>query len=254
MDRRSYGSTRAGRESQRSVPELAAYLGVSVPRLHRALDDDGTPPAGGRGHRRLVAADTVRRLVRRIGAVPLVLPGLDRTEMLVLGAVARAPLGFASTRAVARAAGVSPTTAGAALARFQAEGLVVRRDRRVVQGRVRNVRYWIADLLNPAWTAAVLRAANSVVLPTGVQPAEPPRRVPHNYGHAFWNADLRTVDPRKHADFVAARLLQLDDAGAWFWAARHLPARSLRRAARARGVDAGRRALVENLLASQCAG
>lgn len=244
----------AARGSELSVPGLAAYLGVSVPRLHRALDAEGVPLAGGRGHRRLVPGAVARRLARRLGAVPQMLPGFDRTEMLVLGAVARAPLGLSSARAVARAAGVSPTAAGAALTRFQTEGLVVRRERRVVHGRVRRVCYWVADLLHPAWTAEVLRAANNVVLPIRVEPEVPPRRVPSTYGHAFWNVDPRSVDPRRHPDFVAARLLQLDDAGAWAWAARNLPARSLRRAARSRGVDAGRRALVENLLAARRAG
>lgn len=254
MDKSSGCRPSEARDSDRSVPELAAYLGVSMPRLHRALDVEGVAPAGGRGRRRPVPKDVARRLVRRLGAVPVRLPGFDRTEMLVLGAVARAPLGFASLRAVARAAGVSPTGVSAAMTRFQGQGLVVRRERRVVQGRVRRVCYWVADLLHPAWTAEVLRAANAVVLPVGVQSAAPPRRVPSIYGHAFWNVDLRTVDPRKHPDFVAARLLQLDDAGAWAWAARHLPARSLRRAAQARGVDAGRQALVENLLAARRAG
>ena len=233
----------------RSGTEIARFLGVSLPRLHRLLDAEGVPSAGGRGHRRPVGSDVIRRLVRHIGAVPIVLPDCDRTDMLVLGALARAPLGFVSARAVARAAGVSPTAAGLALATFQARGLVRRRERRVVRGRVRLVRYWIADLPHAAWTRDVLVAANAVEPPTGAPPAVPPRRVPPAYGHAFWNVDPRAIDPVRHADFVAARLLQLDDAGAWAWAARHLPARSLRRAGRARGVDAGRRALVENLIA-----
>lgn len=238
----------------RTVPEIARSLGVSVPRLHRLLDAEGVPPAGGRGHPRRVDRDVVRRLAGRIGAVPVFLPGFDRTDMLVLAAVARAPLGLASTRAVARAAGVSPTTAGATLARLQGLGLVTRRERRVVQGQVRSLRYWVAALLNPAWTNEVLAAANAVVLPVERSPVSRPPRVPPRFGHAFWNAALGKVDPAKDADFVAARLLQLEDAAAWTWAARHLPTRSLRRAVRARGVDAATKDTVENLIAYWRAG
>ena len=232
-----------------SATAIARLLGVSLPRLHRLLDAEGVPVAGGRGHRRSVSVVVVRRLVRRIGAVPIMLPDYDRTEMLVLGALARAPLGFVSARAVARAAGVSPTAAAAALAAFEARGLARRNERQVLHGRIRLIRFWVADLLHAAWTKDVLVAANGVALPIGARPATPPRRVPSGYGHAFWNVDPRKVDPSLNPDFVAARLLQLDDAGAWVWAARNLPARSLLRAANVRGVDAGRKALVKNLIA-----
>ena len=232
-----------------SATTIARLLGVSLPRLHRLLDAEGVAAAGGRGHRRSVAGDVVRRLVRHMGAVPVMLPDYDRTEMLVLGALARAPLGFVSARAVARAAGVSPTAASSALATFEARGMARRNERRVLQGRIRLIRFWVADLLHAAWTKDVLVAANAVALPIRARPANPPRRVPAGYGHAFWNVDPRTVDPSLNPDFVAARLLQLDDAGAWVWAARNLPARSLLRAANARGVDAGRKALVKNLIA-----
>src|SRR5437870_11912236 len=84
--------TRTARGDARSVPALARLLGVSVPRVHRLLDAEGAPPAGGRGRRRSVTPRLVDRLVRRVGAVPVVLPGFDRVGMLVLAAVARAPL------------------------------------------------------------------------------------------------------------------------------------------------------------------
>src|SRR5213592_1613008 len=84
-----------------NVGTVARLLGVSLPRLHRLLNSEGVPPAGGRGHQRNVSPEVARRLVHRIGAVPSLIGGYDRTDMLVLAAMARAPLGLASARAVA---------------------------------------------------------------------------------------------------------------------------------------------------------
>src|SRR5579884_1838729 len=92
-----------------SAPALARRLGVSVPRVHRLLDVEGVAPAGGRGRARAVSKRVADRVARRVGAVPVLPAGFDRMEMLVLAAVARAPLGLESARAVARVAGVSPT-------------------------------------------------------------------------------------------------------------------------------------------------
>jgi len=232
------------------VPKLACRLGISTPRAHRLLDREGIPPAAGRGHGRRVDAAVAARLACRVGAVPLIPPGFARIDMLVLAAVSRAALGLESARAVARRAGVSPTAASAALRRLVDRGLIIRRPRRLVQGGVRTADLWLADLLGPAWSPEVLAAVKAVHLPAHQRAG--PRlapRVPRRFGHAFWNADLPAIGTDRNADFVASRLLQLDEVEAWLWAACHLPAESLRRAARGRGFDARRRALVENLVA-----
>jgi DNA-binding Lrp family transcriptional regulator len=235
-----------------SVPALSRVLGVSLPRVHRLLDAVGVPSAGGRGHARPADLAVATRLVNRIGAVPLAVAGFDRVDLLVLATVSRAALGLESARAVARVAGISPTTASASLHRLQGLGLVERRGRGIVQGGVRAVRLWIADLCQPTWTADILAAVREVRLPSGThRGSADARRVPPRFAHLFWNAPLRDMDVASNANYVASRLLQSDDVDAWVWAARRLPVESLRRAARGRGVTERRKALIHNLIAAE---
>lgn len=233
-----------------SAPALARRLGVSLPRAHRLLDAEGVAPAAGHGHKRQVDPEVAARLVKGIGSVPQRVTGLDRVDMLVLAAVSRAGLGLESARAVARAAGVSPTTAGKSLIRLERRGLIEQRPRRIVQGNPRTANLWLVNLLGSAWTPEIAEVVSQVKLPEP-QPGRPskcPRRVPTRFAHLFWNTDLARVDTVKDSDFIAARMMAADDPDAWVWARSNLPMDSLRNAASLRGVTPRRRALIENLV------
>lgn len=240
-----------------SVPELAQSLGVSLPRAHRLLDAKGVPESAGRGRPRRVDRATAARLGREIGAVPLGVAGLSRVDLLALAAVSRAGLGLESARAVARGAGISPTTAGASLRRLEKRRLIRRCRRRIVQGLPRMIELWQADLASSAWTPQLRHAVSRVDLPVPRSPHEvaalpsaSARCVPHRFAHFFWNADLASLSPDKDGDFIASRLMTADDPDAWVWAISNLPRDSLAKAANLRGVTPRRRALIENLVST----
>lgn len=235
-----------------TAPQLARRLGVSLPRVHRLLDADGVAPAAGHGNKRQVDRDAAARLLKRIGSVPRRVAGFDRVDMLVLAAVSRAGLGLESARAVARSAGVSPTTASKSLLLLEDQGLIERRQRRIVQGKPRTVDLWRSTLTGSEWTPEITEAISRVVLPESgpERPLRRPRRVPARFTHLFWNADLARLDPVRDSDFVAARLMAADDPDAWAWARSNLPKNSLCKAATLRGVTPRRRALIENLLSA----
>jgi len=198
-----------------------------------------------------VAFAALQELVDRVGAVPTRVGDLDRVHMLVLAALSRAGLGLESARAVARVAGTSPTATATALKGLEAKGLASRQVRRVVQGVPRTVTLWSANILGDAWTGEFASAASRVILPADLT-TEPKaiaprtRRVPARFAHLFWNVDLSEVDTSRHADYIASRMLGADDVTAWMWAIDHLPASSLRRAERVRGMRPGTTRFVEN--------
>ena len=116
--------------------------------------------------------------------------------MLVLVALGRRPFGLRSARAVARAAGVSPTTAGRSLRRLVEQGYVAQETVRVAEGEVRDVTVWTVRWDGAAW----LRIAETIgdaVLPAST--AEPPRQtgdgLPRRLAHLFWNEDLDSPGP-----------------------------------------------------------
>ena len=75
-----------------------------------------------------------------LGVVPSV-DGLSRVETQVLAALARAPRGLASVRAVARRAVVSPTAAAGALDSLAERGLVRWEREWVAAGRARELEF-----------------------------------------------------------------------------------------------------------------
>src|SRR5579863_5496244 len=97
-----------------SLAQAADALGTSLPRVQRAIRDLGiVTTIEGRGRRLTMAQLTALR--RRLGYAPRI-AGLTREETFVLAALNLRPLGVRSVRAVARAASVSPTAAGRAVA------------------------------------------------------------------------------------------------------------------------------------------
>ena len=98
----------------RSAVSVAREVGTNVPRLLRAVDRLGLSPERTRGGTLRLASDDVAALAQELGVVVPV-ADLRRSQVQVLAALARAPLGLRSGRAVARAAGLSPTAAMRAL-------------------------------------------------------------------------------------------------------------------------------------------
>jgi hypothetical protein len=200
-----------------------------------------------------------------ISAGPVAPPARRRSDLAVAGALARRPFGVHSARAVARAAGVSPTTAARALHSLHRDGVVIRRVDDVAAGHVRRVSVWTIDWCSSAWRAIApdvrrLRAAEQATADPGATAAgttaaaavdgagrRPQRRVPGRLAHLFWNADLAGVDPRTHGSYVASRILRADDCQALGWLARTLHPDAIRAAAAGRGLDPRRVALAHLL-------
>jgi excisionase family DNA binding protein len=230
--------------------EVARRLGTSVPRVLRAAKR-GEVRAVRRGNRFLFDADAVELLRRRWGAVPS-LPGLSREDVLVLAALGRRPLGLRSGRAVARAAGVSPTTAGRALRRLAERGYVTRETARVTEGGVREVPVWSVRWTEPAWLGAAATVGQAT-LPVEREPRQrrwaPTRRVPSRLAHLLWNEDLAALDAERDAVLLADRILRSEDPEAHVWMMERLPASAILRATRTRNLDP-RRASLGRLLAA----
>jgi hypothetical protein len=189
------------------------------------------------------------------------------SQMRVAAVLSRRPFGVRSTRAVARLAGVSPTTAARALHALARDGIACRRIDEVAEGNVRQLAVWTIEWRSPSWhdiasqvgrvrtesagqkqhrvepgvAAAVGRAAT---------PALAALRVPQRLAHLFWNADLSSVDAREHGSYVASRILRADDCQALGWLARHLHPEAIRAAAAGRGLDPRRATLAQVLAAT----
>jgi DNA-binding Lrp family transcriptional regulator len=228
-----------------SSGEVARLLGTSVPRVLRAARQ-GLVASTKRGNRTLLDAGAVERLRRRWGSVPSI-EGLRRQEVLALAALGRRPFGLRSARALARAAGLSPTAAARALEHLAAAGYVERQTVRVVEGRVRDVSVWMVRWTSPQWLA-VAAVVSTAILPEPSRTEPPPRRVPARLAHVFWNEDLARLDIERDAVLIAARILQSDDPEALAWMTRALPHAAIERASRSRGMDP-RRARLGRLLA-----
>ena len=227
--------------------QVARELSTTVPRLLRAVRS-GEVPTRRRGNRFLFDAAAVQTLRRRWGVTPTI-PGLTREDVLVLVALGRRPFGLRSARAVARAARVSPTAAGRSLRRLVEQGYVAQDTVRVAEGEVRDVAIWTVRWDGAAW----LRIADTIgdaVLPMST--TEPPRQtgdgLPRRLAHLFWNEDLDTLDPDRHASLVADRILRSDDPEAHAWMVQRLPPRAILKATGTRNLDP-RRARLGHLLA-----
>lgn len=226
--------------------EVAERLQVALPTVRQAARRLGLhPDATSGGHLRFSERD-LAALVAELGVVPRV-AGLTRPQVQVLAALARAPLGLRSERAVARAARCSPTAAGRALDALLDAGLVRHDARTFAEGkavagalwRIRPGRRWQA--IAPAVAQTVLPAATALARPA---------RLPRRFWHLFWNADPAALDLDADAAYIATRMLLSDDLQALAWACAHLPAEALRRAAANRAADPPTRAMIANVLAA----
>lgn len=227
-----------------SASEVARRLGTSVPRIRRAIDRLDLDAERGRGGRVRLDERQFEALRTELGLVPRI-EGLSRVETQVLAALARAPRGLASRRAVARRAGVSPTAAGAAIRSLRARGLVSLRCEWVAAGRAREVELTFAEVTAPRWAELAPQLAR-VRLPAG-RPRRRPTGVPARLLHLFWNAELSRLDVRTHGAYIAERLLSTGDLDGLGWGVRALRAADWQQAARNRGLPAETRALARNL-------
>lgn len=190
----------------------------------------------------------MRAMEADLGRVPRV-PGLRRSQVQVLAALARAPLGLRSQRAVARASGLSPTAAGRALHELVDLDLVRNETVMLAEGEAVEADVWrVSDSTRWRDIAPVVR---QTVLPVSSQPAEAPSRLPRRLWHLFWNVDPATLDLESDAGFIATRLLTAGDLQGLSWACSHLPDDALAEASRNRASDPATRALVANVLAAR---
>jgi DNA-binding transcriptional ArsR family regulator len=229
-----------------SAAAVARELGTNVPRVLRAVDRLclGAPREAG-GTLRLTA-ENVDRLREELGVVVDV-PELRRTQVQVLAALVRAPMGLRSARAVGRLAGLSPSAAGSALRVLEGVGLVTRQVETVAEGGAREVAVFRVNYAHPRWSELAPRLAQ--VRPRSMfRPAD--HRVPPRLAHVFWNAPVRDIDVREHGPYVARRVLLNGDTQALAWAARTLQATDWLAAAHTRGLEPRLRALATNLAAA----
>lgn len=228
---------------------VAEKLGTTRSRVHRAVGRGLVHPVTTDGGHLRFTADDIALLKQRLGFAPAV-AGFSREEVLAATALLRHPLGLRSARAVARAAGISPTTASRAMHRLEELALVRRRRRRVVLGASTDVDIWEINVRNGRWArlASVLADA---VLPRPCAPADRDRRVPVWLRHLFWNTDVRALDVERDAPYIAGRILASDDAQAHAWAAQMLPTAAFLEASRMRGVPARRAALARHVAAAR---
>lgn len=186
----------------------------------------------------------VRRLEAELGVVPAV-DGLARTEVKVLAALARAPLGLPSIRSVAERADVSPTAAGRALEALEVRGLVRRERRMAALGSARAVELIVADVTHPDWPRLAPILASSRTRRRLRSRAD--RRVPAAIRHLFWNTAPEQLDVAGHGGFIARRLVVARDLEGLAWGALNLSRSDWEHAERTRGLQSDQRALARNL-------
>ncbi|WP_181813338.1 MarR family transcriptional regulator [Gaiella occulta] len=213
-------------------------------RTIRRLGIDAERRGGGRV---LLTPRQFEYLQAELGALPPV-DGLGRIEALVLAALARAPRGLMSARAVARRAGVSPTAAARALRSLRGRGLARTRREWIAAGRARATEVIYADATAPDWPALAPSLA-TVRFPSRTSTAHP-TRVPARLRHLFWNADPSRIDLERHGAYVAERLVSSGDLDGLAWGLRALTSADWNEAARNRGLSPAQRALARNLAGS----
>jgi hypothetical protein len=234
-----------------SAAALARELGTSVPRVVRAIERVGLDTRQDNGRMKLEPTD-VARLREELGVSPARVPGLTPTEVKVLAALARAPLGLSSARTVAERAGVSPTTASRAIESLREQGLVTVEQRILPAGRARTVELIRVDYGSPGWQR--LAGAIARVRPQTRRRKASDPRVPPRLRHLFWNTASSQLDTGRAGGYIARRLLTVGDPEGLAWGAANLSATDWRHAARTRGVSPQRRALANNYAAARSRG
>lgn len=226
-----------------SGAEVARRLGTSVPRVVRAVERLGVDAREANGRLALTPA-MIDRLRAELGVTARV-PGLETTEVKVLAALSRAPLGLSSARVVANHAVVSPTAANKALRSLEAKGLASRKEAVIAGARARRVELRHANRRAGRWLEIAPVLAR--VQPPRSSKHAHDQRVPRWLRHLFWNTAPAQLEVSRGGPYIARRLLRTMDLDGLAWGARNLQPSDWGQAARARGLDPSVRALADNL-------
>ena len=204
-----------------STTQVADWLGVSVPSIHRAITRLGLEPCRGtKGHLRLSENDA-RILLGDLGKAPRV-DGFTREELFVLSVLLRRPFGLRSGRLVARHAGISPSTALKALNSLEQRAMVEHRHEVVAEGTVKEITVWILRV-NPCWmTDQIALDIRSTIPPATIGPVRKDTKVPRRFKHLFWNVDLAELNTKDHGPAIAVAILEQDNPHALAWAIHNL--------------------------------
>jgi hypothetical protein len=226
-------------------------MDTSVPRIVRAADHLGIERTAG-GRLALTPAQ-VKELRDELGFVPRI-DGLSRSEVMVLAALRKAPLGLVSARAVARRSTLSPTAARRALEGLLEAGLVTRSEEVVAAGTAKEMVVWRANVGHPRWRE-ISPGLQRVELPGRTTSSDCQRRradtrVPGHLRHLFWNTAPGQLDVDSSGPYIARRLLRTMDIQGLAWGAATLRAEDWRAALSARGLDPEVRQLGRNLEAA----
>jgi DNA-binding Lrp family transcriptional regulator len=182
------------------APTVAAELGVSLPRLHRSIrsirPERGTPVR--------LSAEEVAVLKRRLGSIPRI-TGFSREELQVLVALSRHPRGLISIRQVAKAAGISPTTASKILKGLEGRDLVKRETARLFEASVQDRPVYVINFGSPEWPELARRLARATLPELEEKP--PGRRLPPRLAATFWTGSWHDVDVTANPLYVARRIL-----------------------------------------------
>lgn len=226
---------------------------MSVDRVRRTAAELGMrlARAGSARNATTVVRPQQRAVLRStIGAVPTDRAARwSRADVQVLAALARAPRGLVSARALARRAGVSPATALKSLSMLTQCGLVQQEPERLALGRVRDTAIYRIGRSTSLWKTLAPRISRTQ-LP--VRPSAPLRRVPNELLHLFWNTHWNQLRLDSSSAYIARRLVTSGDLDGLAWGAAHLDEAAWRHAAQTRGINARRRRLAENI-AQECA-
>ncbi|MBA2766168.1 MAG: MarR family transcriptional regulator [Solirubrobacterales bacterium] len=227
-----------------SARRLADELGTSTPRVTRAARSLGLA-VGSRGASSHFTAEQAARLRDALG-VDARVDGLTTTHARALAALARAPLGLRSTRALARRAGLSPTSAGRAIKALEQAGLILREETVLPGRRATRAQLLLANVSSPRWPSLAPGLAQ-VRPPAKEEPPARVRRIPPRLRHLFWNTAPSQLDIDKAGPYIARRLITTGDIDGLAWGSAHLRASDWQDAAKARGLDDATRALAHNL-------
>ena len=229
-----------------SAAEAARRLGTSVPRVKRAIERLGLEVHTRPGGRVAINRRQFKRLRDELGVREKV-DDLSPTEVAVLATLAHSPFGLVSGRAVAQRAGISPTSAGAALKRLEQRQLVRRERTWVAAGGAGEQEIIRANYSSPRWPTLAPRLAK-VATPAAMRPKPRGRRsVPPRLRHLFWNTAESQLDLERAGGYIARRLVQSGDLEGLAWGAANLRPDDWRHAAKTRGIDERQRALAINL-------
>lgn len=229
-----------------SAADAARSLGTSIPRVVRAHDRLGLN-ARRKGGRLALSATDMETLRNELGVTVAEAGDLTRTQMTILAALERAPLGAASARTLARRCGLSPTACSKGVRALEDRGLVKRKKMVIASGRAKEVALIEADRLSPRWRKLVPLLRK--VRPPG-HPKRPDRTVPVRLRHLFWNTAETQLDVERHGPYVARRLLLAGDLEGLSWGAANLSTSDWRAAASGRGMSPEKIAFANNLAAA----